>query len=347
MSERFLVIGDIHWRGNNPRARTDDFPAALAWKLDEVIMLTQQHHANFVAIAGDLVDSPGMALSTLGDLARKLQRLAECGRTMTDESFELLAVAGNHDMWGGAPDTLRRTPYGLLRRLGLIHSLHENELCLESNMVITGNHYSAETDLSPEAYLVPEEIGMYDGDLNIHIAHGMLLQESPGYDCRHTLIRDVAAHERCPHVLIVGHEHTGFGVIRVPRAAGGELVAINPGALCRLTAHPAEIERQIQVCLLEIEDDGTVTTDLIPITCARPGHEVLSREHLEVQAEREDQMSQFLKLLASEGEAKYLELTAIVADIARRENIPAVVVEDAWRRIGAAREALAGGRGAA
>ena len=53
-------------------------------------------------------------------------------------------------------------------------------------------------------------------------------------------------------------------------------------------------------------------------------------------------MAQFLGLLAQEGEAKFLDIQAIVEGIAKAENLPRDVVDEALRRIAAAREALGG-----
>ncbi len=95
----------------------------------------------------------------------------------------------------------------------------------------------------------------------------------------------------------------------------------------------------MQVALLTVKD-GQATAELIPLKSARPAHEILSREHIESAVERESRIDEFLKLLASEGEAKFLEVREIVEDIAARDNIPANVKRDALRRIGAAREKL-------
>jgi len=198
------------------------------------------------------------------------------------------------------------------------------------------------TDRGLGDYLVPNLDAQKEWThtaLNIHVAHGMLLDYPLG---RYTLIDDVANHPDAPDVLICGHEHIGFGAIK-----RGNTTFINPGALCRLTAHPAEIERQVQVCLLTIEHDDSgqtgdfaISTELIPLQSARPGHEVLSREHLEEQASREELISSFMALLAEEGEGKFLETRDIVEDIARREHIPQDVVDEALKRIGQAREVL-------
>ena len=86
---------------------------------------------------------------------------------------------------------------------------------------------------------------------------------------RQTLISEV---KTSAQVIISGHEHTGFGIVK--RERGGVLF-INPGALCRLSAHVAEIERPVQVALLTVKD-GQATAELIPLKSARPAHEILS-----------------------------------------------------------------------
>lgn len=324
---KFLITGDWHYRSAPPRARTDDFQAALTGKISEIFELAERHGCQAIIVPGDLTDSPNLALSTLSDLLTLLQ-FAPC---------PVLTIAGNHDLFGAQSETKRRTPYGLLARAGLIEDLDVYD-SLGSR--VTGTDYNAKTDLGPESYLVPEDaFSALEETIFVHVAHGMLLEQSPGYELRHTLLADVAREERCPDILIVGHEHLGFGIKRIPRAKGGHLLAINPGALARLTAHPAEIERTVQVALLEIEN-GQVHAELIPLASARPGHEVLSREHLEAQAEREAQVTQFLTLLAEEGEAKFLETREIIDDLARREQLPPIVINEALRRIGKAREEL-------
>lgn len=98
----------------------------------------------------------------------------------------------------------------------------------------------------------------------------------------------------------------------------------------------------------EIWDIGepVIETKLIPLVTARPGHEVLSRQHIEQAADREAKMGEFLSLLAREGEARFLDIQAIVEAIAHNENLPRPVVDEALRRIAAAREALGGRRSA-
>ncbi len=334
---KLLIAGDLHYRGTNPRARTDLFPEALTSKLYEVFDIARQRKAGAIVIPGDIFDSPAVAYSVFGDLAHVL-KVAPC---------PILTVPGNHDLWGHNAESQPRTAYGVLARLEIVWDLTGE--CMENmkeDICIVGRGYTADTDTNLDGYLVSKEARDAEGyNVWVSVAHGMALPQAPGYDLRHTLLEDIAAHEDAPDILIVGHEHIGFGVKAYARKAGGEMLAVNPGALCRLTAHPAEIARQVQVCLLEIHGrhkDGLLMVDveMIPLKTARPGCEVLSRAHLEAQAEREERMNRFLALLVEEGEAKYLEVRDIVEDLGRRDNLPRDVVDEALRRIAVAREAL-------
>jgi len=381
---KLLVTGDWHYRSQNPISRLDNFQETLNAKLREVGEIAQHEDVDAIIVPGDIFDSPSPAYSTLTSLEQILR----------DMGKPILAVPGNHDEYAHSLESLDRTAYGHLAATGLVRDLTQ-EPWVEYPVVVEGNGFSTNTDNDVSDYLCKND---HDW-ISVVVAHGMLLDRDPGFEIKHTLLIDVAKHPKCPDVLICGHEHLGFNVKKLPRVRGGELVAINPGALVRLSAHPGEIERQVQVCILEIypgvqppckscesplpPESATVSpfgndyivrcpqcgksnlvayshwgppevwsigepvidTTLIPLKSARPGHEVLSRDHLEAAVDREAKMAQFLGLLASEGESRFLDIQAIVEGIAHSENLPREVVDEALRRIAAARETL-GGRAA-
>ena len=322
--KKFIVCGDSHYKGINPRAWIGDYPKAILRQFREVFSLVAKHQAHGIIIAGDLFDSPQTMLGTI----------AELGALFQEAPCRILTVPGNHDLWGANVSSKPRTPYGFLGRLGLTWDLTEQpyEMKGDSGVCITGRSYTVETDTPAGAgQFCPEPRLDWKGT-SIHVVHSMLLLTPPPFEMRHTLVSQV---ETAANVIISGHDHTGFGVYR--RDDG--VLFINPGALCRLTAK--EIDRQVQVALLTVDGKGNAEAQLIPLESAQPGHEVLSREHLESEAERAARMEEFLGLLASEGEAKFLEVRDIIEDIAARENLPADVKLDALRRIGEAREQLA------
>ncbi len=324
---KFLVTNDIHWRSANPKARLDNYNEALRSKIAEIFEIASREKTNAILVAGDLTDTPGLGLTTLVDLALILKK-SPC---------PIITIAGQHDEWGHNPETLRRTPYGMLRQLGYILDVSNEPLWWsneKTSIRVSGRHYDANADRADDYYemppLKPDEVL---STVTIHLAHGLILDQRPGFDLRYTLLSQV---ETSANILCVGDYHPGIGVQRV-----GESLVINPGALGRLTAIPSELERQVQVCLITVNDNAEITTKLIPLKSAKPGHEVLSRQHLEAQADREAQISEFLGLLAEEGESRFLEVREIVEDLAERENLPRPVVDEALKRISKAREAVA------
>lgn len=318
---KFIVTGDWHFKGVNPKARLDDFQQALTRKIYEVYSLAKQHNAEGIIVPGDLLDSPGTSLGTIADFGRLLQE-APC---------PVIAIHGNHDIWAGNPGSKYRTPYGLLSKLGHLWDL-EAEWFETENICISGYGFNTETDTPNGKHQFSPPLRPEWKGVSIHVVHSMLLTKPPGFDMRHTLINEVKTNA---NIVISGHEHLGFGIIK--RKDG--VLFINPGALCRLSAHPGEIERQVQVALLTIEN-GQAHAELIPLKSALPGHEVLSREHLEQEAERDERVERFLQLLAQEGESRFLEVREIVEDIAAREQLPEEVKKEALLRISRAREEL-------
>jgi len=204
------------------------------------------------------------------------------------------------------------------------------------SITATGRGFDWEMDTHPGTYAAPI-------DSDIHMTHGMLVTTPLPYEIKHTLIKDVQTEAR---VTICGHNHLGFGIIK--RDDGKWF--INPGALCRESAHEAEMQRQVQVAILEIArnastEEDEIKAELVPITSARPAGEVLSREHIEAQSLRQEKMDYFLELLSREGEGRFLEVREIVDSIAEHESLPESVKKEAMKRIAAAREELAGRRG--
>lgn len=321
-----IVVGDIHYRGVNPRARLDNFQEALNRKIFEVYDIARKHAADAIIQVGDLFDSPGTAWGTAAELAYIMQQ----------SPVPFFCIPGNHDLWAGNPGSKYRTPFGFLSKLGIIQDLtgdyNSNSEFPDQKIIITGHGFNVETDteLGRGQFMPPKET---EGNFSIHVVHSMLMDHSPGFDMRHTLISQV---ETKAQVIISGHEHIGFGIKR--REDG--VLFINPGALCRLSAHAAEIERKVSVALLTINSVNDYSAEIIPLKSALPGHEVLSREHLEAEAERNDRLEKFLGLLASEGESKFLEVREIIEDIAAREALPPEVKVEALKRISLAQEAL-------
>ncbi len=326
---RALIIGDVHYRATNPVARLDNFKETLDAKLRECWQLAREHRVDAIIQTGDLFHSPGIVYSTLADLIHVLR----------EAPAPIYTVPGNHDLFAAHPESLYRTPLGFLFQLGIVRNAEEVDRWNqpEAPVWITGKGYDAATDADPSTYASVVPVNK-DGPVVVHITHGMLvLNPVPG---RHTQMKDLMKLPNRPHVIVNGHYHLGTGILHF-----GQTVVINPGALCRLSAHVEEMTRPVRVALLEVPEVGWPIAELIPLQSARPGEEVLSREHLVAEAERELRREEFLELLASEQAQKALDLVEMVRSIAQTQQIPEAVRDEALRRIAAASEEL-GGRAA-
>lgn len=325
---RYLVIGDLHWRAENPIGRTDNYQEALAAKLEECWRLASVHNVDAILQTGDLFDSADVAQTTMDDLWDIIERAPA----------PIYTVPGNHDLHGHNPETLYRAPLGhLFRRRVVVNSARTWYSTQENGApIIAGHGFDFSTDIDRSQYGFPFTDEMPFLGASIHITHGMLLDGRPSSDkMRWTSLDDVAALPNAPDVLINGHDHIGFGVCR-----RGRTLFINPGALCRKTADLREMDRPVQVALLEIPERGEPTARLIPLESARPGHEILSREHLIAQAEREQRTSEFLDGLVLQN-VQALDHTAMVDEVAQADGVSDAVCEGALRRISKAAELIA------
>lgn len=323
---RFLFFTDDHKRGTSPENRKDNFPFTLAEKLREVVRIAQERKVDFVLHGGDFFDSPNPALSVCGDY---LSVLAQLG-------VPLYVVAGNHDLYGHNLETLNRTMLGLLIRLHFVCLLTREPLYVRKNGIcvqLTGQSYYYDLDnrnLSPQerGYLVQKK----SCDLAVHVVHGMLLPQVPSLPTAYTLLDEVQATEA--DLTLAGHFHLGY-----PEVNYDGKYFFNPGALVRLSNHPAEINRPVQVLLFDL-GGGDLCFEKISLAAAAPGKEVLDRARAEEAAFRTAKLTGFLQSIQRAGDYQRVDFRVLIEKIARTQGLEAEVKQEALRRIARAEENL-------
>lgn len=320
---RLLYFTDPHIRGTNPRARTDHYPNALKAKLRWLFYFARLERVDAIICGGDLFDRPDTAYAVAGEFAAEL----------TKRWTPLYVVPGNHEIYGYNLDTLPRTILGFLEQIGVIEILNRDPVKLRNggvNVWLTGQGFYHDIDRNPADYQTG--LGKLSGIYKVHTVHGMLVDQPLPHEAPHSLVDDVVTDA---NVILSGHEHVGYGLKLRP----DNVWFCNPGALGRISARAEELYRPVQAAVFTFTMDG-IKAELVPLGCAAPGIEVLSRDHLTRLAEREDRMSRFLSLLTAEGESKFLEVRDIVNSIAEKETLPEMVRKNALDRLTAAREAL-------
>lgn len=321
---KILFLTDTHIRGSTPANRRDNLLETLKEKLKEVVSLANDIGVDLVLHGGDFFDitvpSP--------------QAVSECFQILMGLSAPLLGVYGNHDISSANETTLKRTMLGVVSMFGAVQLLKRDEpLKVEARGIratITGCPYHFDIDCRDPVhdYIVPKDP---ESDITIHLVHGMLIEHA-NFPGDHTLIKDITS--TGADITLAGHNHLGFGAIQ---EEGRWFV--NPGALVRLNNHRREMERRVQVALLDFTG-GSIKIEMIPLQCARPGEEVLDRTEIEKRESRSFMLEQFTREVRSAANLQTWDLMGLVNQIASLKSIDRRVREEALRRIEEAKEAL-------
>ncbi|MEW6546619.1 MAG: metallophosphoesterase [Bacillota bacterium] len=332
---RFLVVADSHLRGTSPQGRRDDFFATCRAKLEEVVELTESLQVDALLHLGDLFDRPDLAPGVVREFVLVLRRCR----------VPIYGIVGNHDVYGHNPESLPRTLLGLVEALGGIRLIGRGEVVWLGGggrpvVQLTGAPFRYDIDSGDgEDYVVKKDAR---ADVAIHMAHGMLLEKPwvPGLD--YVLIDRVAPQTEAD-LTLVGHYHLGYS--RLPLEPVPGRLFVNPGAMVRLEATLPEVARRPQVVLVEV-DGGGIAVRGIPLRSAPPGDEVLDRSLIEAAAYREAQLADFIQRVREAWDGRHLyNVEDMVAAIASGQGYPEEVKVEALRRVGMARERLAGGGG--
>jgi len=339
----FVCTKDIHFAGQNPKARLDNYQEALTAKIREIFDIARKYAADGILVAGDLFDSFYVTYPIATDLEVLLK----------ESPCKIFTIAGQHDEESHNPNSLRRGAYSQLVRLGIIEDVDHNPRPIKCHgelfgVIITGRHYDWEADKEEDYYSFPHKdvlLGDYPSDYTwhnpssklIHLAHGTLVDHHPPFD-RYTHIDDLQTNA---DVLVIGDYHPGIGIIKhINEETLQQTLIVDPGALARQKASPSDMTRQVQVAVLTVTAEGC-SAELVPLKCAKPGDEVLTREHLEEEEAREDRKEAFLGLLREGAARKFAGTRDIMDRIAAQRKVPGEVVKEALGWVSKAREELA------
>lgn len=314
---KLLYLTDTHFRGTSPRSRTDDFPETMRNKLSEVVAIANSEQVDAILHGGDLFDRPNLSPAVVQEYARILRQF----------SVPIYAIAGNHDIYGHNPATIDRTMLGLLDAFGVIRLIRDHEkIRLEKDGVsvqLSGCsfHYDLDKRERKLDYTVKNEVG---ADYCIHMVHGMLVHRALPDGIPHTMVHEVWSDD--VDILLTGHYHAGF-----PMQEKNGKVILNPGALARVNNQSSEINRMPQVVLIELNQQ--IQIRFVPLTCAKPGEEVLDRTYIEKVAYRQEKLKAFEQQIRSLVDFEEMDVIKIIDQISNERGIDEQVRIEARSRI--------------
>ena len=281
---RFLCIGDMHYSENPPAYRTDDYFVTQRNKLQEIKEYTKTHHVDAILELGDFFDKPKLSSERLAEIFQDWEKKFQDSITPFG-LIPIIGIAGNHELVGGQIGSFDKTSLHLLEVSSFIKLVSKYEPVVFTDksgftVTISGSHYEKNIDdeLDKSAYIIDKK----QGDIHIHMVHGMLMDKSYGKKFAHTTIHEIAPKTQAD-ITLNGHDHIGYSTTKI----GGKIFA-NPGSVTRMSAANNEISRMPKFMIIEIHDDLTIHTEDIYFKCALPGQDVLSREHILVKQKKKD-----------------------------------------------------------
>jgi len=257
---KIMFIGDIHWRWENPINRKDDYRQELKSLVIESLLMAEEIKCDGVIFLGDIFDREEPS----GSVRNEVLNLFNKKPDGNPWSFDKYVVVGNHDISGQNPDTIYRTALGTLIDSGIVKC----ETFIEKYSIFCG-HYINKI----------EEQDWSSNDALIYAMHANIL-ENPFFEGNYVLINDFQTHENTK-LVISGHYHPGNS----PIIREDDVVFANPGSLCRISAIQANIERQIQIAVVDVDKDQ-ISIEYKPLQSAKNSEDIFDLNKVQVNKER-------------------------------------------------------------
>jgi exonuclease SbcD len=314
-----LFTGDLHLRGKNPRNRVDDYKEAAKLKLREVFAIAKAKKCAAIIIPGDIWDSYEVAISVL----------LEFVAVFKESPVKILTTPGNHDLRSYNLSTYNSTSLHLLELLvpQLEVILDPSDVQIFGNTLISFQPFSSEVDKYGYGYDIPDDVlTSYPDHYKIKVTHGYCMKKAPVWG-EYTLIDECVTRA---DLVQNGHDHVGH---RVYIRKDG-IVFSNPGSLLRAAATTHNMDKVIEVVIHSIDDNKQLTSEMVQITSARPGDEVLDRSRIEAENLRRDAMDSVKMLIqAKTGDKMLIDVDQVIREIAESEGIAPEVVAIALEKI--------------
>lgn len=327
-------IGDPHQGEKTPRSRIDlDYQETLDKKAAEVQTICKKQGCSLLIETGDLFDRPRVSEEYYQRFLRRWNFLKSNemlidtlnGKKNKVNAIPMVGVIGNHDIFGNSLKNFEKTSLAVLEESGFITLVDKNPLIIEQDgykIAITGSSYSPANEKAPyEGYIVKEKLG----DIHIHIVHGMGVVREVNDNIPHVDVKSFAKDTKAD-ITIMGHDHLGFDPIEMD----GKWF-VNPGALIRLNSAESELNRTVQMGVIEIsKEDDKVNFDIkmIPLKSAEKSDKVfdLSKKQDGIDKQNFDQK---IKEAVEKVQVKSCTtIKDIVDDIAKDQNIDADIQKD-------------------
>jgi len=318
---KVMFVGDIHLMDKQPKNRLDDYSLAIRTKLIECFTVAEEKKVDAVVLLGDLFE-----VYEVGPLLRNqtLDILKGVPNGNKPWPFPIYVCVGNHDL--DSSSNLEKTALGTLISAGY---LIKNDY--EPSLGISFAHYHPSLDRDIKAGHLTTSSAI------IWVCHASISNKLDRFGEYTFLFEDTPLHPNTS-LVISGHIHHEM---KQTRSDGKRF--INPGAISRYSASRDNLEKEIEILILDYTLDGEIINEeYIKLESAKPASEVFKLDEIKAAKDLKKDTLEFkikvaqmrthswqftslddklaaLKVMAEQSEIGE-EITNIVIDAVRKVN---------------------------
>ena len=256
---KVMFVGDIHLMDKQPKNRLDDYSLAIRTKLIECFEIAEEKKLDAVVLLGDLFE-----VCEVGALLRNqtLNILNGGPNGNKPWSFPIYICVGNHDL--DSSSNLEKTALGTLISAGCLVKTDYSP-----SLGISFAHYHPSLDRDIKAGLLTTSSAI------IWVCHASISNKLDRFGEYTFLFEDISLHPNTS-LVISGHIHHEM---KQTRSDGKRF--INPGAISRYSASRDNLEKDIEILILDDTLDGEILDEeYIKLKSAKPASEVFKLEEM-------------------------------------------------------------------
>lgn len=256
---KVMFVGDIHLMDKQPKNRLDDYSLAIRTKLIECFEIAEERKLDAVVLLGDLFE-----VYEVGALLRNQTLNILNGGPNGNKawSFPIYICVGNHDL--DSSSNLEKTALGTLISAGCLVKTDYSP-----SLGISFAHYHPSLDRDIKAGLLTTSSAI------IWVCHASISNKLDRFGEYTFLFEDISLHPNTS-LVISGHIHHEM---KQTRSDGKRF--INPGAISRYSASRDNLEKDIEILILDYTLDGEILNEeYIKLKSAKPASEVFKLEEM-------------------------------------------------------------------
>lgn len=337
-----VYFGDFHHRPKPPATRVDDFKKSQLNKVHQIRAIAKKYHAKALLQPGDFLDRPKFSEKFLTEImtawgfpqlrsnrkdydAGNLSKKAYLQKTL--DYIPMVAIAGNHELYGGSIKRLPDTSLAFLAKAGFLTIVDRKHPYLIKNhdltIAITGESYDVSllNDHPDVNRFMPSQ---KFGDVDLFMVHEALYNTQFAPNMNWLPLESIWDKTKAD-VTIAGHIHAGFGWVK----HDGKWLG-NPGAIAQQSAAVSELNRTICVSLIHINDDKSVAIRDIPLDLPKP-RSIFDLDAKDAETINAEKLNQVQQIIASVPKTSATDASGIINDVAKTNKVSRRVREIALR----------------